>query len=289
MTDSTDRELTPNQNFAAEDFQAALTYSSYLKIRELLELQNPVSEGPEHDEMLFIVIHQAYELWFKQIIHEINQVQRALKAHDLPQAKALLGRVRTIIKHLVSQIDILETMTPLQFSSFRDRLEAASGFQSAQFRVLEALLGRRDPKMASHFPPGSPERFEIEEAISRPSLWDSFLIFLNENGMVMPPEVLERDYRQPHEPSAAVEDALLTLYRETIDVRNLGAESLSSMLERLIDIDEGVQEWRYRHVKMVERTIGAKVGTGGSSGAKYLSGTLFQPAFPELWSVRSRF
>ena len=289
MKDSTDRELAPKQSFATEEFQAALTYSSYLKIRELLELQNPVSEGPEHDEMLFIVIHQAYELWFKQIIHEINHVQRALKAHDLPQAKALLGRVRTIIKHLVSQIDILETMTPLQFSSFRDRLEAASGFQSAQFRVLEALLGRRDPKMASHFPPGSPERLEIEGAIARPSLWDSFLIFLNENGMVMPPEVLERDYRKPHEPSAAVEDALLTLYREPIDVRDLGTESLSSMLERLIDIDEGVQEWRYRHVKMVERTIGAKVGTGGSSGARYLSGTLFQPAFPELWSVRSRF
>ena len=274
---------------STDDFQSALTYASYLKVPELLELQQPVSRGPEHDEMLFIVIHQAYELWFKQIIHEIFQVQRALASHDLPQARALLGRIRTIIKHLVSQIDILETMTPLQFSSFRDRLEAASGFQSAQFRVLEALLGRRDPKMASHFPPESRERVTIEEVMARPSLWDSFLLFLHKNGLEMPSQVTDRDFHLAHEPNQVVEDALLRLYRETIDVNNLGTENLSSLLEHLIDIDEGMQEWRYRHVKMVERTIGARVGTGGSTGAKYLAETLFQPVFPELWSVRSRF
>jgi len=267
----------------------ALTYSSYLKVPELLDLQQPVSAGPEHDEMLFIVIHQSYELWFKQMIHEIRQAQRALDASDLPQASALIGRVRVILKHLVSQIDILETMTPLQFGSFRDRLEAASGFQSAQFRVLEALFGRRSEAMISHFAKGSREYQMIDEALASPSLWDSLLRFLSRHMPGIPQEVAARDCRVQYEANSKVEDALLHAYQHSIQVGGLGLEDLSGLLERLTDLDEGMQEWRYRHVKMVERTIGAKSGTGGSSGAKYLASTLFQPSFPELWSVRSRF
>jgi len=267
----------------------ALTYSSYLKVPELLDLQQPVSAGPEHDEMLFIVIHQSYELWFKQMIHEIRQAQRALDASDLPRASALIGRVRVILKHLVSQIDILETMTPLQFGSFRDRLEAASGFQSAQFRVLEALFGRRSEAMISHFAKGSREYQMIDEALASPSLWDSLLRFLSRHMPGIPQEVATRDCRVQYEANSKVEDALLHAYQHSIQVGGLGLEDLSGLLERLTDLDEGMQEWRYRHVKMVERTIGAKSGTGGSSGAKYLASTLFQPSFPELWSVRSRF
>jgi len=267
----------------------ALTYSSYLKVPELLDLQQPVSAGPEHDEMLFIVIHQSYELWFKQMIHEIRQAQRALDASDLPRASALIGRVRVILKHLVSQIDILETMTPLQFGSFRDRLEAASGFQSAQFRVLEALFGRRNEAMISHFAKGSREYQMIDEALAAPSLWDSLLRFLSRHMPGIPQEVAARDCRVQYEANSKVEDALLHAYQHSIQVGGLGLEDLSGLLERLTDLDEGMQEWRYRHVKMVERTIGAKSGTGGSSGAKYLASTLFQPSFPELWSVRSRF
>jgi tryptophan 2,3-dioxygenase len=267
----------------------ALTYSSYLKVPELLNLQQPVSAGPEHDEMLFIVIHQSYELWFKQMIHEIRQAQRALDADDLPQARALIGRVRVILKHLVSQIDILETMTPLQFGSFRDRLEAASGFQSAQFRVLEALFGRRSEAMISHFAEGSRDYQMIDEALAAPSLWDSLLRFLSRNMSGIPPEVATRDFRVQYEADSKVEDALLHAYQHSIEVKGLGLEDIAGLLERLTDLDEGMQEWRYRHLKMVERTIGAKSGTGGSSGAKYLASTLFQPSFPELWSVRSRF
>lgn len=250
-------------------------------MRELLDLQQPLSAGPEHDEMLFIVIHQAYELWFKQLIHEMREAQRALAADDLHKVLALMGRIRTIMKHLVSQIDILETMTPLQFGTFRDRLEAASGFQSAQFRAIEALLGRRGTQMFSHFAPDSPERKMIEDLQSVPSLWDSLLQFLANRGYAVPKEILQRDVRETYEPSPEVEAALLLAYQDAGD--------MSVLLERFIDVDEGVQEWRYRHVKMVERTIGAKVGTGGSSGAAYLAKTLMQPSFPELWSVRSRF
>lgn len=146
-------------------YQASLSYSSYLKVNELLDLQKPVSEGPEHDEMLFIVIHQTYELWFKQLIHEFKQAMKLLDNDKLFDTLAVLGRIRTIYKTLVAQIDILETMTPLQFNSFRGRLESSSGFQSAQFRKVEAILGRRDSSMADYFDPQSKDFKEITELL----------------------------------------------------------------------------------------------------------------------------
>ena len=136
----------------SENFDSALTYTSYLKIDELLNLQKPLSDGPEHDEMLFIIIHQTYELWFKQLIHEFTQAQRVMETGNSHYALSVLGRIRTILKLCVAQIDILETMTPLQFNAFRSYLSSSSGFQSAQFRMVEAILGRRDNKMASHLP-----------------------------------------------------------------------------------------------------------------------------------------
>ena len=263
----------------SDNFDSALTYTSYLAVDELLKLQKPLSDGPEHDEMLFIIIHQTYELWFKQLIHEFSQAQRALESGDTHYALSILGRIRTIMKVCVAQVDILETMTPLQFNAFRGYLASSSGFQSAQFRKVEAILGRRDSKMAGHLPPDI--QSEIKEITSRNSIWDSFLDYLGKRGYVLPSEVINRDKSIAYQSNAEVQDVLLAVHQKDPE---------SAMVsERLVDIDEGIQEWRYRHVKMVERTIGHKMGTGGSSGVDYLASTLFNPVFKDLWEIRSRF
>ena len=271
--------------------QKHVTYISYLKVDELLELQQPLSDGPEHDELLFITIHQVYELWFKQLLHEASALQAALERGDTHRSLALLGRMRNIMKTCVSQLDILETMTPLQFNSFRDRLSSASGFQSAQFREFEAVLGRRDQAgkdadkstgmgMAEHLIPGSQARARVENAMQRPSLWDSALRYFATRGEFSK-EVLERDVAIQWQPDEQVQQELINLHRSDPEA--------SMVSESRVDLDEGLEEWRYRHVKMVERTIGRKMGTGGSSGVDYLSSTLFAPVFPDLWHIRSKF
>jgi tryptophan 2,3-dioxygenase len=262
----------------------AVTYSTYLAIDELLAIQRPLSSGPdgrpEHDELLFIVIHQVYELWFKQVLHELAEVQRTLEAGDTDTTLHLLNRVLKILKTLVAQIDVLETITPLQFLSFRDRLESASGFQSAQFREVEAVLGKRDASAVAAQPEGSAARARIEAAQARRSVWGSFLRFIDARGHVLADDVLARDVTLPPAPDERVQDVLLAVYRDDADA--------ALVAERLVDLDEGFQEWRYRHVKMVERTIGTKRGTGGSAGVEYLRTTLFQPVFPDLWEIRGR-
>jgi tryptophan 2,3-dioxygenase len=253
----------------------AVTYATYLKVPELLSLQverSTGSDGPEHDELLFIVVHQVYELWFKSLRHELQGVQLALEEGDTDRALALLNRVLKILKTLVAQVDVLETITPLQFLSFRDRLESASGFESAGFRAIEAMLGSRDAAAITGQPEGSAARTAVEEAQAATSMWESFLGYLAERGHPVPVE--------PAVPDTRVQDMLIAAYAEDADA--------GLVAERLVDLDEGVQEWRYRHVKMVERTIGTKRGTGGSSGVEYLRGTLFRPAFPDLWEIRSR-
>ena len=274
-----------------EQDKKAITYISYLKIDELLSLQQPESDG-EHDEMLFIVIHQTYELWFKQMLHEIAEVQKTLESGKSHRSLAILGRVRTIMKTCVGQLDILETMTPLQFNTFRGRLQSSSGFQSAQFREFEAVLGRRDQAgagadkksgmgMAEHLIPGSPARARVEDAMQRRSLWDSALIYLESRGHKMPADVMNRDVTVGYTDHEGVQEVLLNVHRNDAEA--------AMICEALVDIDEGLQEWRYRHVKMVERTIGHKMGSGGSSGVGYLSSTLFRPVFADLWAIRSRF
>jgi len=266
-------------NTSGNEFESALTYNTYLAIDELLGLQRPLSEGPEHDEMLFIVIHQTYELWFKQLIHEFTAAQQSLEDGDTHRSLAILGRIRTILKVCVTQIDILETMTPLQFNAFRGYLASSSGFQSAQFRKVEAILGRRDSRMAGHLPPQDQQ--EITKITSRKSLWDSTLAYLNHRGHGIPHHILNRDVKTHYESNEEIQEILLAVHKHDPE---------SAMVcERLVDIDEGLQEWRYRHVKMVERTIGAKIGTGGSSGVEYLASTLFAPVFVDLWKIRSRF
>ncbi len=258
----------------------AVTYSSYLKIDELLSLQQPRSRGPEHDEMLFIVIHQVYELWFKELLHEFDRVRRLLEDDEPHRAQHTLKRILTILKVMVAQLDILETMTPLEFLTFRERLEAASGFQSDQFRQIEFLLGVKSEHAIRRFPDASRARLALEQRYREPTLWDAFLRYLSREGYAVPAPLLARDVVAPIEASAEVQRILVEVYRR--DSKN------AELCERLVDLDEGVQEWRYRHVKMVERTIGAKAGTGGSSGAAYLRETVGRPMFPDLWEIRSQ-
>jgi tryptophan 2,3-dioxygenase len=258
----------------------SVTYGSYLAVDELLALQRPRSEGPEHDEMLFIVIHQVYELWFKQVLHEVDRVIQLLDARDPFRAQHTLKRILTILKVLVAQLDILETMTPLEFQSFRERLEAASGFQSDQFRQLEFVLGNKSKGAIDRFGAGTRARLALEQRFARPTLWDAFLRYLSREGFAIPQPLLTRDVTAKIEPSVELQESLIDLYRK--DPQH------AEMCERLVDLDEGLQEWRYRHVKMVQRTIGAKIGTGGSSGAQYLATTLMTPIFPDLWEIRSR-
>jgi tryptophan 2,3-dioxygenase len=254
-----------------------VTYSGYLRLDQLLAAQQPRSG--EHDEMLFIVVHQIYELWFKQLLHELGKLQAELESGETTHAMRTLRRTLAILKIVVAQLDVLETMTPTQFTRFRDMLGTSSGFQSAQFRELEAVLGRRDPVMVAVYDEGSQERERIAAAMARPCLFDSFVRYLIGQGYQVPAEIADRDAGQPLEPSDAMQQVLKQVYDEDTDA--------TAVCELLVDLDEGMQEWRYHHVKMVERTIGGRRGTGGSAGATYLRSTLGQPTFPDLWAVRT--
>lgn len=257
-----------------------ITYTNYLKINELLDLQKLKSDPPEHDEMLFIIIHQTYELWFRQILHESDKLIHEMQLGNTWSAMKTLRRILTIMKTLVSQVDILETMTPLEFSSFRSFLGQSSGFQSLQFREIEILCGIRYPLMFEAHS-DEPEHLKKLEARSMQStLWEAFGILLSKKGLQLKtPRVNERG--QIHEVSEENQKVLIRVMKEEPE--------LALITELLVDLDEGLQEWRYRHVKMVERTIGRKKGTGGSDGVAYLLKTINQPIFPDLWAIRSSF
>lgn len=258
-----------------------LTYNEYLRIDQLLDLQTLQSSPPEHDETLFIIIHQTYELWFKLMLHEIEKACRDLSDNDLFGAVATFRRLRTVMKTLVGQLDILETMTPMSFSGFRDRLDTSSGFQSAQFRELEFVLGVKRAEMMEHCTGDARGRSRVERRLRTRSLVDHFYDFLEQRGVEIPAEIKEKDVTSPTMPSDVVQDGILRLYKTQPE--------LAILFEVMTDLDEGQQEWRYRHVKVVERTIGDKRGTGGSLGVQFLKDSLFKPVFPDLWAIRHRF
>jgi len=257
-----------------------LNYSSYLALPELLNLQHPRSAPPEHDEMLFIIIHQTYELWFKELLHEFEKIKRDFAGNDLYGAIGTFKRVRTVMKTLVSQLDILETMTPMSFSSFRDRLETSSGFQSSQFREVEFVLGFKRPEVLKYYSKGLPGFDRVRQRLQEPSIVDHFYDFLEANDVNIPAELRDKEPTEPTQPNEALQERLLELYHSRPDI--------TILFELMTDFDEGLQEWRYRHVKIVERTIGAKQGTGGSPGVEFLKKTLFQSIFPDLWAIRHR-
>lgn len=252
-------------------------YASYLALEEILGAQRPRSD--EHDEMLFVIAHQVHELWFKMLLHELAHLQRGLTAGKTAHVLHTLRRTLAVQRLVISPLDALATLTPRQFTAFRAKLGTGSGFQSAQFRQIEAVLGRRDRRMYEYFDKGSDERARIEAAMARPSVFDSFLRYLSLQGRPVPDEQLNRNVSQPMPTSRELQDVLLEIYNHD--------DVLTQICERLVEIDQGMQEWRYRHVSMVERIIGDKTGTGGSSGASYLRATLFRPLFPDLQAVRS--
>ena len=254
----------------------SLTYSNYLKLNKLLHIQDCLS--PDHDEMLFIVIHQTYELWFKEMLHELDYLKQLLLQNDLPRSIHTIKRMLTILKVLVHQTDILETMTPLEFLTFRDRLESASGFQSYQFRELEFALGHKNQQILSRFDELDEEKQLLKKRFDEKSLWQVFLQFLKMNDYKINDSMIKAEY----------DNEVTGLKEILIDIYNSNY-MIAQFCELLLDLDEGFQEWRYRHVKMVERTIGTKQGTGGSDGVKYLMKTLSIKFFPLLWSIRKDF
>lgn len=257
------------------------TYAEYLNVADLLSLQKPKSKGPVHNEMLFIIIHQAYELWFKQILHETDHLVRQMLSGDAENSFHTIKRIRSIFKVLVHQWDILETMTPAEFLSFRDDLGSASGFQSFQFREFEFAYGYKRENVLSIFEKDSKEYQKLKLRLAQPSVWDGFLKLLAVNGCSIPEKRLHQISNESTQPSKQIQNILKDIYHSN--------PRLTELCEALFDVDEGIQEWRYHHVKMVERVIGSKPGTGGSSGAEYLRNTLFKPFFPDLWEIRSQF
>ncbi len=260
--------------FGLPEGEQTLTYGGYLKIRELIALQALQSDPAQHDETLFIIIHQTYELWFKQILHEVDAIVRHLDRDEVLGSIRLLRRCLEIQRVLVAQITVLETMTPIDFLSFRDHLMPASGFQSAQFRELEYLSGLKDAKFLSNYEPDSVEHGALSRRLEQPTLRDAFHALLIRRGFDIP------DGEGRHD---ALIRALIRLYRESA-----AHYDLFLLAEGLIEFDEMFALWRVRHVQMVERVIGGRPGTGGSDGAAYLRGTIGRRIFPELWEMRSQ-
>ena len=258
-----------------------LTYASYLRLPDLLTLQQPRTEPAEHDETLFIVIHQVSELWFAVLLHELDKVKRDLSTNHLFRVMSSLKRCVRTLSVLVDQLDVLETMTPLSFNRFRDRLDTSSGFQSMQFRELEFVLGLKNADTLRHYPEAMFGRDRAERRLGEPTVQDCFYEFLAQRGVDVPAPLLERDVAEPHIADETVQAGIDDLYRSD--------GSYVMLFELMVDFDAELQEWRYRHVKLVERTIGNKQGTGGSLGVEFLKATLFRPVFPDLWAIRHRF
>lgn len=262
------------------DLRNEMTYSGYLGLDTLLSSQHPRSD--HHDEMLFIIIHQTTELWFKLVIHELSAVLGHIARDELEPAFKILARVKHIFSQLIDQWSVLATLTPSEYIQFRHVLGRASGFQSVQYRTVEFMLGNKDRRMMkvhSHDPAAAAQ---LAAALEAPSIYDAFLAHLARRGMAVPPEVLGRDLATPHEKHPGVTAVFKTIYTQT------GSHwDAYEMCEKLVDLEEQIALWRFRHLKVVMRVIGFKTGTGGSSGANFLRQMIDHEFFPELWAVRT--
>ena len=263
------------------DTPASMTYGEYLALDDVLAAQHPISE--HHDELLFVIIHQTKELWLKQAIHELRLAREQIRSDALVPVHKALSRVTRIQAVMTLSWDVLATMTPADYSSFRHVLGASSGFQSAQFRQFEYLLGLKDGGHLRFQEEGSGPHTALMEALHQPSLWDEANAALARAGFALPSAALRRDWSRPYEPLDEVVEAWAEVYRDTARWW-----PLYQLAEKLVDIDDSLATWRHKHVVTVERIIGLKRGTGGTAGVAYLQSTLGKRAFPELWSLRTR-
>jgi len=262
------------------DLTHALSYSQYLGLDKLLDAQRPLSY--EHDEMLFIIIHQASELWMKLCLHELNTVVDCVRRDDLGPTFKRLARVSTIQQQLLQAWDVLATITPYDYSAFRNTLGRSSGFQSTQYRLLEFLIGNKNAELIEVFRT-DPSAYEmLERALRAPSLYDEVLRLLSRRGLDVPPQAIDRDFSLPYQASKQVAAAWLSVYHNSVKDWDL-----YELAERLVDLDYKFQLWRFTHVKTVERIIGYKRGSGGTSGVAYLTKALDLKFFPELWTIRT--
>ena len=259
-----------------------LNYNSYLKVQELVSLQDLRSEPRHHDEMFFIVIHQSFELWFKEILHEVELLESCIRKNEVSRVLKVFKRINAIVGCLIQQIQLLGTLTPQEFSGFREALGTGSGFQSVQFREVEFAFGLRDPWFFQFFKkfPGELER--LENRCTRPSVYDLLLESLHRQGYQVPEVVLERDFGQPYVMNEAVVQVIRDIYDKPEENYHLVL-----LFEAMIDLDTLWSNWRSVHILMVSRTIGAQEGTGGSAGAKFLESRLPLRFFPEVWEVRN--
>jgi tryptophan 2,3-dioxygenase len=262
------------------DFVGAMSYGDYLQLDTLLGAQQPRSDS--HDEMLFIIIHQTSELWMKLTLHELTAARRLLIADDLQPAFKHLARVSRIQSQLIQSWDVLSTMTPSDYSSFRDALGQSSGFQSAQYRLIEFALGNKQAAMLAPHRHRSDLHSDLERALETPSIYDEAIRLLQRRGFTIDADVLARDVREPYHANASVLAAWTEVYR---DPRRYW--DLYQLAEELIDLEDWFQQWRFRHVTTVQRIIGRKRGTGGTAGVDYLRQVLDVTFFPELWNVRT--
>lgn len=271
---------------------AKLTYGQYLKIPELLSLQRTLAEPGHHDEMLFIVSHQVYELWFKQLLHELERVCGLLDADQPLRALQLMDRCHKVQDLLIAQIPLLETMFSTEFAKFRSSLGTSSGFQSVQFRKLEFFVGAKNPRMLNLVGDDDRAREEMAGFMGKPTPYDHLVRHLareDNDVFKIPRAALERDTTKMHELDEGLVTSLVTLYRAQ-DANPKGERYYAqfAFAEALLHFEEKLAIWRFHHVKMVERMIGGGSGTGGSSGAKYLAATLSLKLYPDLWAVRDR-
>ena len=270
----------PIEAGVATDLRGELTYAGYLQLPTLLAAQRPVTD--HHDEMLFIIQHQVTELWLKQLIHELRSAIELIGSDDLPPALKRLARIKAIQKQMFEQWSVLETLTPVEYVQFRDALGKSSGFQSPQYRTVEFLLGNKNPQMIKVFDHDPVLHDGLQADLQSPSLYDAFLRFLARRGHAVPEDVLERDLAEPYVTHAGVVEVFRRIYAEPHTFWDA-----YEMCEELVDVEESFQLWRFRHLKTVERIIGHKTGTGGSSGTKFLEKALQLTFFPELKEVRT--
>ena len=270
----------PPEHGAHTDFREAMSYGDYLKLDGLLACQRPLSQ--QHDEMLFIVIHQTTELWLKLALHEIRAATASVAGDALGAACKMLARVSRIQSQLIQSWDVLSTLTPADYLAFRDALGQSSGFQSHQYRLVEFVLGNRKRALLAPHRDRPAIHALLEAALARPSLYDEAIGLLARRGFAIDPTVLARDLGEPYRPDDSVRAAWLQVYRDT--ARHW---DLSELAEKLVDLEDWFQQWRFRHMKTVERIIGDKRGTGGTSGVGYLRQALDVYFFPELWQVRT--